>query len=296
MFLGLFHFKDMQGSNSGTKLYVIISSLALLIALIWTTRKTDILNQELSDIERQVLAGRVENARLRNTATHREEEKFPRGIIDDRVENEIDSWIQRVDRLATYLSINSSLGIPEMHLLSANDWLEAVNDTALETEADYRKALAHLRMNAKRLGAPKIRDALTSYLADSGGEIPENIEELFEYAEDSSIVQEALGRFNISLTGKHPKVLIMDQSFVLVEKTNIDPVWNTQLLFTDGGALSTIRYDRKIDGVVRSAIESYQQKNGRPPAVAADLEPYVGEKLEADKLAAVFEALHSRPF
>ena len=254
------------------------------------------LNQELAEINRQVLAGREENTRLRNAISHRNEEKYPHGIIDDRVENENDSWIQGVYRLASYLSINSSLGIPEMRLLSASDWLDAVSGTALETEADYRKALAHLRWNAKMLVAPEIRDALTSYLADSGGEIPENIEVLFDYAEDSSFVQEALSRFNINPSGKHPKVLIADHKIVLEDKAKIDGVWDSQLLLTDRGGYSMIKYDGKIDGVVQSAIESYNQENGRPPVVAADLESYVGEKVDSDRLEAIFEAINSRPF
>ena len=278
----------------------MFSLLALLITLIWTTRKTYILNQELAEINRQVLAGREENTRLRNAISHRNEEKYPHGIIDDRVENENDSWIQRVYRLDSYLSTNSSLGIPEMRLLSASDWLDAVSGTALETEADYRKALAHLRMNAKRLVAPKISDAVTSYLADSGGEIPENIEELFDYAGDSSVVQEALSRFNINLSGKFQNFHVADpngyHNWVLVEKTNIDEVWDSQLLFSDKAGFGFKKYNDRVDGVVRSAIESYNQKNGRPPMVAADLESYVGEKVDSDRLEAIFEALNSRPF
>ena len=254
------------------------------------------LNQELAEIKRQVLAGREENTRLRNAISHRNEEKYPHGIIDDRVENENDSWIQRVYRLDSYLSINSSLGIPEMRLLSASDWLDAVSGTALETEADYRKALAHLRMNAKRLVAPKIRDALTSYLIDSGGEIPENIEVLFDYAEDSSVVQEALSRFNINLSGKHPKVIFPDASIVLEDKAKIDGVWDSQLLFDDEGGSTIIAYDDELEDVVQSAIELYHQKSGRPPVVAADLESYVGEKVDSDRFEAIFEALNSRPF
>ena len=257
------------------------------------------LNQELAEINRQVIAGREENTRLRNAISHRKEEKNTHEIIDDRVENETDSWIQRVYRLASYLSKNSSLGIPEMHLLSASDWLDAVSGTALETEADYRKALAHLRLNAKQLVAPEIRSALASYLDDSGGEIPENIEQLFEYAGDSSFGQEALSRFDISLTGKAPSDLpvIINQDIVLVEKANyIDEVWDSRFAFTAEGATITKRYSDKVDGVVRSAIESYTKNNGRPPVVAADLESYVGEKVDSDKLEAIFEALNSRPF
>ena len=292
--------KDMHGSNSGTKLYVILSLLVLLITVIWTTRKTYMLNQELAEINRQVLAGREENTRLRNAISHRNEKKYPHGIIDDRVENENDSWIQGVYRLASYLSTNSSLGIPEMQLLSASDWLDAVSSTALETEADYRKALAYLRWNAKMLVAPEIRDALTSYLADSGGEIPENIEELFEYTKDSSFGQETLSRFNINPSGKFQNFHVADQNgnqnFVLVEKTNIDEVWDSQLLFSDKAGFGFKKYNDRVDGVVRSAIESYTKKNGRPPVVAADLESYVGEKVDSDRLEAIFEALNSRPF
>ena len=95
------------------------------------------------------------------------------------------SWLNRVDRLGQRLWQTPGAQIPELKLLSDQDWLEATATNFLESEDDYLKALAHLRRVSEKKFIRHVQSALEQYGQDRGGEFPTNLAQLRPYLEVS---------------------------------------------------------------------------------------------------------------
>src|SRR6185369_15719418 len=57
----------------------------------------------------------------------------------------LQQWLERIDRLRATLAEKPSLAIPELSLLEEKDWIDLASSSQLETDVDYRQALASLR-------------------------------------------------------------------------------------------------------------------------------------------------------
>ena len=185
---------------------------------------------------------------------------------------EVDHWLDRVDRLAEFLSLHDSLRIPELEFLSARDWLDATNSVALETEADYRMALATLRRQAKQAVAPKIKEALAAYMSENEGVAPTESSQLLPYL-DPAVSPAILARYKANPSGELLNVRTPGAKMVLVEENGPDEIWHWRISFGTDGGIGTMG----PPGIqnIRETIEAFEKAEGRRPESAEELRPYL---------------------
>lgn len=209
------------------------------------------------------------------------------GIDSGEYEAEIESWLRRIDRLAEYLELSESLRIPELEHLKARDWLDATNSVSLETEADFRAALALLRRQAKWRVAPMVAAALRSYLEASGGEKPARAAQLLEHL-DPAIDRSILERYRIvpsAEAGASGKT-------VLMEDLRPDALYYTAIKIGVDGSIAS--YSSQGTETIEKAISRFEEEHGRRPTSAAELMPYYKRDLEVELVEEEFRAVNTR--
>ncbi len=114
---------------------------------------------------------------------------------NDAADTELRAWYDRVRQLRQRLAENPSWRIPELRLLSEQDWLDVARKTRKpETQPDpeFRIAVSWLRSRAERTFAPMAQEALKKYAAANNGDFPTDLAQLkpyFEGAVDDAILQ-----------------------------------------------------------------------------------------------------------
>ena len=92
------------------------------------------------------------------------------GGRDPERESEISAWLARIARLKQLLEQHPEQRIPEMQLLTDEDWLLVGKKISLETEEGARKALAEIRNAAKVRFQPRLNAAIRKYTGASNGQ------------------------------------------------------------------------------------------------------------------------------
>ncbi len=139
----------------------------------------------------------AENSRLKSNPERSEILKL-RGEVN-RLKNETNDESaltakflrEKIAKLKTRLLQDPNAAIPEMQFLEDQDW-QKVASKRLESEADFRRALAELRTAAEEKYAKKYQVALRQYLAANEKQFPTNLMQLkpfFEPAIDEAILQ-----------------------------------------------------------------------------------------------------------
>ena len=190
---------------------------------------------------------------------------------DERFENAIDQWLGRVHRLSAYLDQHPEKRIPQMDLLTADDWLD-VTRQKLDTEADVRAAIGRLRGFARAKIAHEIGKALGQAIAAGDGHVPVDPQALAPYL-PSNISPIVLQQLSINLSGKIEGLRTTDQ-FYLVD-TPID-LWDSTLFYSANGTYGTRAAHAQGQSSVEAAIASFTKSNGSPPTDARQLIQYPG--------------------
>ncbi len=272
---------------------------------------------QVSAVHRKILAGEIVDAedlnldieieRLLSLIEVREEECTtlresiaPVEVLQPELSSEtignsvLGAWLDRVDDLAVYLSLKESLRIPELDHLTAADWLDVTKVEALETEADYRIALAKLRWAGKQNVGSKIRSALVAYLDSSGGKLPISPRDLIEFT-DGTIGSNIIDRYRMSPSGIFPGLTIANSKFVMIEKEeSVDGIWDSRIGFTDGGNVAGRPVVEFSKDLVLKAIESFESEHQRLPENSDELEPYVKKREYVEDLSGILEALTTK--
>lgn len=282
------------------RLYSVLVSLALLLVLVLFYNQSsklrderDALRSRAESVERQFGKVREEADKLKAELAQAKDAVAARLENKGSFEAEMDAWLLRVGDLKDFLEKNPAFSIPEMKGLKVGDWLDATRDAKLETEADFRKALAKLRTNAKNTVSAALGQALQQYLKTSGGTLPDSPRTLSTYL-DANIDPAILERYSVNASGKIPG-LKGDADFVLVESTQVDPLWDTAVFFGRKGGYGVRNIESPDASAVADAIKSYRERTGIAPRNFSDIEGYVQGKLKTDKARQLFDALSSSP-
>lgn len=95
-------------------------------------------------------------------------------------EKHLDVWIQKVRLISDFAARHPELMVPQIALLQEQDWLDIARDK-LESEADFKSALAKLRDLGRRRAAPVIGNALKTAINAANGRIPDSPRDLIPY-------------------------------------------------------------------------------------------------------------------
>ncbi len=210
----------------------------------------------------------------------------------EHIATELESWIERTDRLLEFLLSRDNLQIPEMQFLTENDWLVAAKNSELKTEADFRKALSQLRSKAKGYITGNLRASLKSYMREHAGEPLSDLQKLIDFVEDP-IEKEVLSRFEMDSSDNDPTGVDKKNEIMLIERDLADEFWDSRVMLSPEG----VGMQHTVGGLeqqVLDAISLFEEKNARLPSNAGELESYVGSEVSLSQLTEMYEAL-SRP-
>jgi len=132
-----------------------------------------------NDEFRELLRLRGEIWKLRETDDKLRKAKQFRDTDDHLAADHV--WSERVNRLKAWLQAHPSEAIPELSQLPDKTWINSIYPFALETDDDYRQAMAVVRDNAESPTRNALFAALRQYVANDNGQWPTGVPQLAPY-------------------------------------------------------------------------------------------------------------------
>jgi len=179
---------------------------------------------------------RGEIARLREDAQELTQLKAA-GVLKgiDPTDLALISWLDRAKQLKRLPEKMPDKMIPELQLLTEDDWLQMCKDPLrhlgkevnLNDDSTARLVFSHVRMKAKEKFANMLSKALHGYTDANSGQLPADMLQFKPYFE-SGVDQTTLLRYEILQTGKMEDV--PNEGVILAEKTPVDSHYDTRLL------------------------------------------------------------------
>ncbi|MCX6952638.1 MAG: sigma-70 family RNA polymerase sigma factor [Verrucomicrobia bacterium] len=146
---------------------------------------------------------------------------IPVAPADAALESQMREWLVQVDRLKQFLVQRPEWDIPELKLLTEENWFNAAGGGRFESEEQFRRATASLRDRAAGLAGNRIMKALNAYLRAHDGVLPNSPAELAPYF-DSPMAPEILARYEMLQTGKASEVPRGETTRMLAPKAPAD--------------------------------------------------------------------------
>jgi RNA polymerase sigma factor (sigma-70 family) len=138
---------------------------------------------------------------------------------DDPFTQSVLALTQRAGELNGHLQRMPDKKIPELQLLTENDWLSVAKEVSLQSEADVRQALSELRNVAKHKFGTYALQAVDKFTAANNGQLPTDMSQLkpyFEVPVDDAMLQ----RYEVLPPGDGSS---LQDNWVMSEKVRVDP-------------------------------------------------------------------------
>lgn len=211
--------------------------------------------------ETEILKLRGELTRLENQA-------------DDPVEKSARAWLNQVNRLKARLEKTPAAYIPELKLATDRDWLSAVNGNALNSDADYRRALSSLRGIEENKVANRLKSALTAYMHDNVKQFPTDLTQLQPYF-DSPMDDSILARWEIA-PASTIRNLGMGGNSIITQKMPVDEVFDQRYgIGSDGFGTTDFLQTTGVYKTMQPVFEAYRAAhNGEWQTDMSQLQPY----------------------
>jgi RNA polymerase sigma factor (sigma-70 family) len=245
------------------------------------------LTRARDDANALLAAVRDENARLRENASDlprlraklaqlendsRDFSKLKSTIADDKTLTSVVSWKQRVDQLRARLDQTPESRIPELQLVTEEDWLNAARGK-LETDIDYRKALSTLRGAAENKVALMLQNALKSYLKQNGDAVPTELSQLKPFLPpntDDALFQ----RWEIA-PASTIKSLGLGGDTIITERSAVDDVFDLRHGIGPFGMGTTDFLSSETREIISPLWKAFTaDHSGHEPDEVAQLMPY----------------------
>jgi RNA polymerase sigma factor (sigma-70 family) len=162
---------------------------------------------------------RGEVARLRTVEQQSGQSKASSPVGDDPFTQSVLAMTQRAGELNGHLQRMPEKKIPELQLLTENDWLSVAKEVSLQSEADVRQSLSKLRNTAKHKFATYALNAVDKFMAANNGQMPTDVSLLKPYFE-VPVDDAMLERYQVL---QPPDGSSLQDNWVLGEKTRVDP-------------------------------------------------------------------------
>ena len=178
------------------------------------------------------------------------------------------SWLAREEKLKQVVEQNPERKIPDLQLLSEEDWLNAAKDASFDTDEDVRRTLAHLRNSAGNKFANIASDAVSKYMKANNGQFPTDVAQLQPFF-PAPISDAILQRWGIV-----PQTALPNQRFggdwLITVKEPIDREFDSRWAIGPVGYGSTgyepVETERMVQ-TLNPAVEAYAaDHNGTQPA------------------------------
>jgi hypothetical protein len=146
-------------------------------------------------------------------------------VSDDPFTQSVLALTQRAGELNGHLQRMPEKKIPELQLLTENDWLSVAKEVSLQSEADVRRALAELRNVAKHKFATYALQAVDKFIAANNGQMPTDVSQLKPYF-DVPVEDAMLQRYQVLPPGDGSS---LQDNWVMSERVRVDPDYDRYL-------------------------------------------------------------------
>jgi uncharacterized protein YoxC len=201
------------------------------------TRRLTIVQEENERLRRETAdAPRLRNevAQLRNDSQELARLKEAGANAGgDPTEAEMKSWLARVRQLKQRLEKTPDARIPELQFVTENDWLNVARGK-LETDDDYRRALAGLRDAGESKFYKMAVPALYEYMKANNGQFSTDLSQLRPYF-GSPVDDAILQRWEIVPSDTLPDWKVVGD-WVITQSAPIDPEYDRRLGFSVSGS------------------------------------------------------------
>lgn len=172
------------------------------------------------------LAGlRGEVTRLRAVEQQAGQSKAVATVSDDPFTQSVLAMTQRAGELNAYLQRMPEKKIPELQLLTENDWLSVAKDVSLQSEPEVRQALSKLRNTAKHKFATHAIQAVDKFIAANNGQMPTDVAQLKPYF-DVPVDDAMLQRYQVLPPADGSS---LQDNWVMGERERVDPDYDKYL-------------------------------------------------------------------
>ncbi len=190
---------------------------------------------------------------------------------ENPTEKSLKSWLARVDQLKQRFEDHPDQKIPDLKFMTDEDWLNAAREN-LDTEKDYRRALAAMRNAAWGHSASYIvQPALRKYADANGGAYPTDISQLQPYLSDRNdlaILQEfeVVPQFAVNIH--------VGEKTVLAQRRQIDPE-NDAIFVVGTHGMGSAGPSPSNETSIVPLIDAFTEaNNGALPTDPSQLLPY----------------------
>jgi RNA polymerase sigma factor (sigma-70 family) len=245
------------------------------------------LTKARDDANGLLATAREENARLRENSSDlpklraklaqlendsRDFAKLKSTIADDNTLTSVVSWKKRVDQLRARLDQTPESKIPELQLLTEEDWLNAARGN-LDTDTDYRKALSTLRGAGENKVALMLQRALKGYLKQNGDALPSDLSQLKPFM-DPNTDDSFLQRWEIA-PASTIKSLGLGGDTVITERAAVDDVFDLRHGIGPFGMGTTDFLASETRSIMEPLWKAFAaDHNGQGPDEVTQLMPY----------------------
>ena len=168
---------------------------------------------------------RGEVTRLRALEQQLGQMKTPATVSDDPFTQSVLAMTQRAGELNGHLQRMPDKKIPELQLLTENDWLSVAKEVSLQSEGDVRQALSKLRNVAKHKFATHALQAVDKFIAANNGQMPTDVSQLKPYF-DVPVEDAMLQRYQVLPPGDGSS---LQDNWVMGERERVDPDYDRYL-------------------------------------------------------------------
>jgi RNA polymerase sigma factor (sigma-70 family) len=235
------------------------------------------LQRERDDATNQLAALQAENDQSQSNPNENELLKL-RGEVtqlqneaNDSTEKAAKALMDKVNKLKQRLEETPNAKIPELQFLTEQDWLNAANGK-LDTDVDYRRALASLRSIGENEFASMLKTALSQYMQANNGQFPTDLSQLQPYF--ASPVDDAiLQRWEITPASTVPNVGVGDM--IITEMTPVDDIFDSRTVVGSRGSGSVDFLTTETENIIAPVYKAFlAANNGQEPADVSQILPY----------------------
>jgi RNA polymerase sigma factor (sigma-70 family) len=228
-------------------------------------------NAQLKQNTAELLKLRGEVARLHKaTGAPSETQNDPRASL-------VESWLAREDKLKKSIEQYPDKAIPELQLLSEQQWLDAAMNAKFDTDKAIRQTLADLRHTAENNFASLAQPALSKYIQANNGQFPTDLSQLQPYFE-TPIGDAILSRWEILPQSALPNQK-MGSDWVITEKAPVDPEFDNRWAIGSSGYGNTSYQSPDVSAAIATinpAMKAYAAaNNGKEPTDPSQILPYL---------------------
>lgn len=195
----------------------------------------------------------------------------------DAAGSEASSWLQRVTLLKQRLEQTPGAKIPELRLLTDQDWLDVVKNFELKDERDFRQAFSQLRLLAESHVEHQLEPAMKKYSDANQGSFAQDVALLKPYL-DPPLEDAILGRYTV-YSGDHFKLQMLGHGaeWIITQKGPVDSELDQCMAIGPNVNSSSSFRNFEILETLAPAIKAYQVANhGQMPSEdAAQLAPFI---------------------